>query len=45
MNITNLALIISLTFSAWMLLRDDLASVPEGILLLSITCALVASNN
>ena len=45
MNITNLALIISLAFSAWVFLRDDYASIPEGIILLSITCALVASNN
>lgn len=45
MNITNIALIISLTFSAWILLRDDLASLPEGILLLSITMALISANH
>ena len=45
MNITNLALIISLAVSVWMLLRDDLASVPEAILLLSITMALISANH
>ena len=45
MNLTNLCLLIAFGFSAWVLLRDDLASIPEGIILISLTCALISANN
>jgi len=45
MTITSIALVIALGFSFWALIRDDIASLPETIILLSITMALISANH